>query len=316
MHFNINMRHGVKIKGIGSYLPESIVTNKDLEKWYGANASWTENHLGIKERRWVKEEKTSDLAYQAALKAIEDSGLNKSDIDLMIVATSSPDLIAPSTACIVAEKLEIGCPCFDINSVCTGFLYGLNLATPLIETGAYRNILLIASETYSKITDKSNRECVYFGDGAGAVILSKSASGWISTQVYSDGKGKDAFVTPIGGKWKMDGRAVFEAGTSNLPLAINSILKENRLPISIVDHLVPHQPGIKMLEVVADKVGLPFEKVVTVMDKYANIAAASIPIALDSLVKSGKLENEDIILLASVGSGWTWGAGLIKWESK
>jgi 3-oxoacyl-[acyl-carrier-protein] synthase-3 len=234
----------------------------------------------------------------------------------MIIATSSPDTIAPSTACIVAEKLDIDCPCFDINSVCTGFLYGLNISAPLIVAGAYRNILLIASETYSKITDKSDRECVYFGDGAGAVVLSRAEHGWISTEVYSDGKGKDAFVTPIGGKWKMKGKEVFEAGTLNLPLAINSILKENRLPISIVDYLVPHQPGIKMLEVVADKVGLPFEKVVTVMDKYANIAAASIPIALDNLVKSGKLEDGDIILLASVASGWTCGAGLIKWDNK
>ena len=310
------MRYGVKIKGIGAYLPEHVITNEELEHAYVANAKWTENHLGIKERRLVTDEKTSDLAYQAALKALEDSGLDKSDIDLMIIATSSPDTIAPSTACIVAEKLDISCPCFDINSVCTGFLYGLSISAPLIAAGAYRNILLIASETYSKITDSSSRECVYFGDGAGAVVLSKSETGWMSTEVYSDGKGKDAFVTPIGGKWKMDGKAVFEAGTKNLPLAIESILRDNRLPISIVDYLVPHQPGVKMLEVVAEKVGLPFEKVITVMDKYANIAAASIPIALDTLVKSGKLEDGDIVLLASVGSGWTWGAGLIKWDSK
>lgn len=309
------MRYGVKIKGIGSYLPEKVVTNQDLEMRYGANSEWTENHLGIKERRWVTDEFTSDLAYQAALKAIDDSGLDKSDIDLIILATSSPDRIAPSTACIVAEKLEVGCPCFDINSVCTGFLYGLNIASPLIHAGAYKNILLIASETYSKITDKSSRECVYFGDGSGAVVLSRSGTGWISTEVYSDGKGKEAFTTPIGGNWEMKGKEVFEAGILNLPLAIDSILKENRLSISIVDYLVPHQPGIKMLEVVANKVGLPFEKVVTVMDKYANIAAASIPIALDTLVKSGKLENGDILLLASVGSGWTWGAGLIKWDN-
>jgi len=311
----MNKRYSVRIAGIGSYLPNAVVTNKMLEAWYGADAKWTESHLGIKERRWTgTDELTSDLAYKAALKAIEDSGLTKSEIDLMIVATSSPDRISPSTACIVAEKLGVSCPSFDINAVCTGFLYGLNIATPLIEAGAYKNILLVASETYSKITDKESRECVYFGDGAGAVILSKSNQGWISTKIYSDGRGKEAFTVPIGGKFKMDGKAVFETGIVNLPLAIKSILKTNNITVDEVSFLVPHQPGIKMLEVVADKVGLPFEKVITVMDKYANTAAASIPIALDTLVKSGKLVDGDTLLLASIGSGWTWGAGLIKWK--
>ena len=311
----MSKRYNVKIAGIGSYVPYAVVTNEMLETWYGANAKWTENHLGIKERRWsANNELTSDLAYRAALKAIEDSGLNRNEIDLMIVATSSPDRISPSTACIVAEKLEVSCPSFDINAVCTGFLYGLNIATPLIEAGTYKNILLIASETYSKITDRESRDCVYFGDGAGAVVLSKSNEGWISTKIYSDGRGKEAFTTPIGGKFKMDGKAVFATGIVNLPLAIEDILQTNKLTVNEVSFLVPHQPGIKMLEVVADRVGLPFEKVVTVMDRYANTAAASIPIALDTLVKSGKLVDGDNILLASIGSGWTWGAGLIKWK--
>lgn len=311
----MSKRYSVEIVGIGSYVPSAVVTNELLETWYGADAKWTESHLGIKERRWTAtNELTSDLAYKAGLRAIKDSGLVKEDIDLIILATSSPDRISPSTACIVAEKLEVGCPSFDINAVCTGFLYGLNIATPLIEAGAYRNILLIASETYSKITDRESRDCVYFGDGAGAVVLSKSDSGWISTKVYSDGKGKEAFTTPIGGKFTMDGKAVFKTGVANLPLAINGILQTNSITVDRVDYLVPHQPGIKMLEEVAKRVELPFEKVVTVMDKYANTAAASIPIALDSLVKSGKLQGEDMLLLASVGSGWTWGAGLIKWK--
>jgi len=311
----MSKKYNVNIAGIGSYLPDAIVTNEMLETWYGANAKWTENHLGIKERRWsANNELTSDLAYKAALKAIEDSGLGKNEIDLMIIATSSPDRISPSTACIVAEKLEVSCPSFDVNAVCSGFLYGLNIATPLIEAGAYRNILLIASETYSKITNKESRDCVYFGDGAGAVVLSKSDEGWITTKIYSDGRGKEAFTTPIGGKFKMNGKAVFETGTNNLPIAINDILQTNNIPIDKVAFLVPHQPGIKMLEVVADKVGLPFEKVITVMDKYANTAAASIPIALDTLVKSGKVVDGDTVLLASIGSGWTWGAGLIKWK--
>jgi len=311
----MSKKYNVRIAGIGSYLPDAVVTNEMLETWYGVNAKWTESHLGIKERRWTAaNELTSDLACKAALKAITDAGINKDEIDLMIVATSSPDRISPSTACIVAEQLQISCPSFDINSVCTGFLYGLNIATPLIEAGAYKNILLIASETYSKITDKESRDCVYFGDGAGAVILSKSEESWISTKIYSDGRGKEAFTTPIGGKFKMDGKAVFQTGTTKLPLAIEHILQTNNITVDEIAYLVPHQPGIKMLEVVADKVGLPFEKVITVMDRYANTAAASIPVALDTLVKSGKLVDGDTILLASVGSGWTWGVGLIKWK--
>jgi 3-oxoacyl-[acyl-carrier-protein] synthase-3 len=313
----MNKRYSVRIAGIGSYLPNAVVTNKMLEAWYGADAKWTESHLGIKERRWTgTDELTSDLAHKAALKAIEDSGLTKSEIDLMIVATSSPDRISPSTACIVAEKLGVSCPSFDINAVCTGFLYGLNIATPLIEAGAYKNILLVASETYSKITDKESRECVYFGDGAGAVILSKSNQGWISTKIYSDARGKEAFTVPIGGTFKMNGKAVFETGITNLPLAIEDILQTNSRSVNEVSFLVPHQPGIKMLQVVADRVGLPFEKVVTVMDRYANTAAASIPIALDTLVKSGKLVEGDLVLLASIGSGGTWGEGLISYSSK
>lgn len=311
----MSKQYGVQITGIGSFVPAQVVTNENLQTWYGADAKWTENHLGIRERRWTaSDELTSDLAYEAALKALQSSGLVRTDIDLIIVATSSPDRTSPSTACIVAEKLQVGCPSFDINAVCTGFLYGLNIAVPLVHCGAYNNILLIAAETYSKITDKQSRDCVYFGDGAGAVILSKSQDGWISTQIYSDGKGKEAFTTPVGGTFKMDGKAVFETGVANLPLAIEDILAANNIPIDQIAHLIPHQPGIKMLKVVAEKVGLPFDKVVTVMDKYANTAAASIPIALDTLVQSGKLVDGDTILLASIGSGWTWGAGIIKWK--
>jgi 3-oxoacyl-[acyl-carrier-protein] synthase-3 len=307
-------KYKVKIEGAGSYVPIQILTNEDLSKMYNTNESWPEQYLGIKQRHWVTEELSSDLGYKAALSAIENSKLELKDIDLMIVATSSPDKISPSTACIIAEKLKIDCPCFDINSVCTGFLYGLNIAAPLIEAKAYKNILLIATETYSKITDTNSRDCVYFGDGAGAMILTESINGWISTQVYSDGKGKDGFATPIGSTFVMDGKAVFEAGISKLPLAITKILNDANVRLEDIDYLVPHQPGIKMLKTISEKVNFPFEKVITVMDKYANIAAASIPIAFHDAIKSNKIKEGQTILLASIGSGWTWGAGLIKLE--
>ena len=308
-------KYKVRIKGIGSYVPDRCLTNRDLHEMYGTNELWPEQYLGIKERRWVIDELASDLGYKAGLKAIQNSGLDVKDIDLMIVATSSPDKISPSTACIIADKLNISCPCFDVNSVCTGFLYGLNIAAPLIEAKAYKNILLIATETYSKITDTNSRDCVYFGDGAGAIVLTESETGWISTEVYSDGRGKDGFMTPIGSTFVMDGKAVFEAGTSKLPLAINKMLQNTELNVDNIDYMVPHQPGIKMLKVISETVGLPFEKVITVMDKYANIAAASIPIALDDAIKLDKIKQGQTILLASVGSGWTWGAGIIKFEN-
>ena len=307
-------KHSVSIRGVGSYVPDNVLTNKDLAHRYGVNETWPDTHLGIKERRWVTDESVSDLGYKAALKAIEDSNVASEDIDLVIVGTSSADKLAPSTACIIAEKLNLSCPSFDINSVCTSFLYGLNVATSLIEAKTYKTILLIASETYSKITDTSSRDCVYFGDGAGAVVLTESEQGWISTKVYSDGRGKDGFVTPVGSTFIMDGKAVFQAGISNLPLAINQMLADAEISIEDIDCLIPHQPGIKMLQAIAEKVNLPFSKVVTVMDKYANTAAASIPIALDNYIKAGKMKEGSTILLASIGSGWTWGVGLVNWK--
>lgn len=306
----------VSIKGVGSYVPHNIVTNKDLAKKYGTDEMWPETYLGIKQRRWVDNELSSDLGYKAALKAIDSAKISKDSIDLLILATSTPDKIAPSTACIIADKLDLKCPAFDINAVCTGFLYGLNIAIPLVDSGVYKNVLLIAAETYSTITDKLNRDCVYFGDGAGAVVISKSnKDGWMTTKIYSDGKGKNGFVTPIGSTFIMDGKAVFQTGTTQLPIAITKLLEDTKYTVDNIKCVIPHQPGIKVLQTIAEKVNIPFNKVVTVMDRYANIAAASIPIALDTAIKEGRIENEDTIMLASIGSGWTWGVGLIKWEN-
>jgi 3-oxoacyl-[acyl-carrier-protein] synthase-3 len=304
----------VKIVGTGSYLPERVITNQQLHNLYETHPHWPENYLGIKQRHWVIDEKTSDLAAKAGEKAIQDSNIEKSKVDLLIVATSTPDKLAPSTASITANKLGLSCPCFDVNAVCSGFLYALNIASSFIETNTYTNILLIASETYSTITDTSSRDSVYFGDGAAAVVITKAQTGWIYTKLYSDPKGIDGFVTNIGEYFKMDGKAVFEAGINNLPKAIKEVVEDVEVGIDKVKYLIPHQPGIKMLQNIAEQVNLPFEKVITVMDRYANVAAASIPIALtDSLIKN-KIENNDLILMASIGSGWTWGTGVIKWE--
>jgi 3-oxoacyl-[acyl-carrier-protein] synthase-3 len=307
----------IKIVGLGSYLPEKILTNSHIDDTgIGTNDEWTYKNLGILERRISEEtELSSDLAVNSSLNAIKDAGLNVEDIDFIIMATSTPDRISPSTACLLQEKIgAFNAACVDINAVCPGFLYGLQIAKGLLSIGQYKNILLVAAETYSRITDTNNRDCVYFGDGSGAVVLSSSNNAWIASKIYSDPTGKDGFMTPINSTFIMNGKAVFEAGLKNLPLAIKEVWSNLNINVNDIKYLVPHQPSIKMLQSIAKSVDIPFEKVVTIMDRYANIAAASIPMALDTIVKQGKVNNGDILTLASVGSGWTWGAGVIKWD--
>jgi len=303
----------ITITGIASIAPNNPISNNQLAHHSGGDPVWAETYLGIKNRYWVKDELTSDIGAEAGVRAISNANLTKGEIDLLIVATSSPDRISPSTACIIADNIGLSCPSFDINAVCSGFVYGLNIASSLITSGAYKNILLIASETYSKLTDIYHPDNVYFGDGSGAVVLSKSVSGWISSNIYADGIGKDAFTVPIGGKFKMDGKAVFKTGVAQLPIAINEILKQHNLTIDDIKYLVPHQPGIKMLHTIADTIGLSRDKVITIMDKYANTAAASIPIALHYMCNNYDIQSGDYILLATIGSGWTWGVSIIKW---
>ena len=306
--------NNVGIIGIGSYTPLRVLTNKDIDLTnVGTNANWTKNKLGIEERNIVFGENTSDLAYGASIRAINDAGIDKNDIDLVILSTSSPDRISPSTACITIEKLDIKCPAFDINAVCSGFVYGIQLATNLISTGQYKNILFVASETYSKITNWNNRNCVFFGDGAGAVIISKIKSGWISTDIYGDGIGKEVFTCYHGENFKMNGKAVYEFATKTLPKTILDSLDKNELTIDDVDWLIPHQPSIGVLIKTAEILKMPIEKVVLNMIKNGNTASASIPMALDLLYSQNKIRNNDILVMPAVGSGWTWGVSIIKY---
>jgi len=306
--------NNVGIKGIGSYVPLKTLNNEEvylINK--NTNPEWTKNKLGIEERHVVLEESNSDLAYRAALNAIEDSGLNKNQIDLIIFATSSPERISPSTACILMSKLDITCPAFDINAVCSGFVYGMQLATNLIQTKQYKNILLVASETYSKITDWSDRNCVFFGDGSGSIIISETEGGWISTDIYGDGIGKDIFTCHHGETFQMNGKAVFEFATKTLPYTILDSLNKNNLSVEDISWLIPHQPSINVLIKTAEILRLPIEKVVLNMIKYGNSAGASIPMALDGLYRENKIKNGDILIMPAVGSGWTWGVSIIKY---
>ncbi|MCU7618708.1 ketoacyl-ACP synthase III [Chryseobacterium sp. PBS4-4] len=323
----------VKIIGTGSYTPSKIITNENLAETLSTTPQWIEENLGIKERRVARgDEFTSDLAANAAKKAIENAGLTKEDIDLIIVATATPDRLAPSTAAIVQDKIEAyNAVAFDISAVCSGFLYAMSVASQFIASGVYDNVLVIGADTFSKITDWTRRDAVFFGDGSGAAVLSHAdeKEGFLAFRLYTNGRGKWNFTIPAGGSeipatqdtvkdklhyFQMNGRAVYETATEVLPIAISQVLKDTGLTINDIDLMVPHQPSIKILQKTAEIIGLPFAKVMTNMDKYANTSGGTIPILLDELNRAGKIKKGDILLFAAVGSGWTYGASIIKWN--
>jgi len=323
----------VKILGTGSYLPETIITNRDLESVVDTSDAWIQKNLGIKERRRAgKHQATSDLASAAGLCALSDAGLKPDDIDLIIVATATPDRLAPSTACIVQDKMRAyNAVAFDIAAVCSGFLYAMTVAAQFIASHVFDHVLVIGADTFSRITDWTRRDCVFFGDGAGAAVLTHSADneGFLAFRLYSDGRGKFGFTVPAGGSenpasldtvsngmhfFTMNGREVYEAATTVLPQAIKQVLADTKLSIDDIDYLIPHQPSIGILQKTAELIGLPFEKVMTNMDRYANTTGGTIPILLDEVKKAGKLRSGNHILFAAVGSGWTWGASILKWS--
>lgn len=317
------------IKGTGSYTPPKILKNEFFEA-VGSSDEWIYKNLGIKERRIAEGEVTSDLATKAALSALENAEISAGEIDLIIVATSTPDRQAPSTACFVQEK--IGAPhavAFDISAVCSGGIYGLAIGSQFIETGMYKNVLVIGADTFSTITDWTRKDSVFFGDGAGAVLLSATTEdkGFIDFKLHADGAGKLHFNIPAGGCeipateetikqglhfFQMNGKEVFETATKVLPEVINEILEANNLKSEDIDWVIPHQPSIRILQKVAAEVNIPFEKVMTNMDKYANTSGGTIPIVLDETYRSGKIQPGNMLLFAAVGSGWTWGSALYK----
>ncbi len=323
-----------KIIGTGSYVPEKVYTNKYLESIVETSEAWIENTLGIKERRIAATtEATSDLACKAGAAAIRDARLTKEDIDLIIVATATPDRLAPSTAAITQDKLQAyNAVAFDLAAVCSGFLYGMSVAAAYIASGVYDNVLVIGADTFSRITDWKRRDCVFFGDGAGAAVLSAANvnEGFIAFRLYTDGRGKYHFTIPGGGSempcsqevidkglqyFQMNGRAVYETGTKVLPEAILQVLDDTGLTVDDIDLMIPHQPGIGILRETARIINLPFEKVMVNMDKYANTSGGTIPIILDETNKAGKIKNGSTILFAAVGSGWTYGASIMKWSN-
>lgn len=324
------MSVNVYISGTGSYTPEKVIPNSYFEK-VGSNDEWIYNNLGIKERRVVENETTSDLAAKAGLNAIENAGLQVKDIDMIVVATTTPDRQAPSCACFVQDKIKAyQAVAFDVAAVCSGALFTIAVAHEFIKTGRYDNVLVIGADTFSTITDWERRDSVFFGDGAGALVLSQTEEdkGFIDFDMHSDGRGKEHFTIPGGGAeqpassdslknkqhyFQMNGKEVFDTATKVVPKSIENILHRNRISIGQISYMIPHQPSIGILKSIAKTIGLPFDRVTTNMDKYANTSGATIPLVLDETHRAGKFKKGDYIVFAAVGAGWTWGTALYKW---
>lgn len=304
-----------RIIGTGSYLPQKVLTNKDLESLVDTTDEWIVERTGIKQRHFAADnESTSSMAINASIDAIKSSGLSEKDIDLVIVATTTPDQIFPSTACIVQNKLNIIAPAFDIQAACTGFIYAMSVADNYIRNGMSKNTLIIGSEKYSNILDWKDRStCVLFGDGAGAVVLSAdSKEGIISSHIHADGQYND-LLSVEGNHIKMKGNEVFKVAVNTLSKLVDETLDKNNMDKSSIDWLVPHQANLRIIKAAAKKLSLPLEQVVVTVDDHANTSAASIPLALNEAVKDGRIKEDQVLLLEAFGSGFTWGSVLLRY---
>jgi 3-oxoacyl-[acyl-carrier-protein] synthase-3 len=313
-----------KIIGTGSYLPEKVLSNHDLEKMFETTDEWITTRTGIKERHIVSAHQyTSDLAVEASKKAIEASGIDASKIDLIIVATTTPDKIFPSTACIVQTKLGLSlCPAFDIQAVCSGFVYALSVADNFIKTGSAKYVLVIGADTMSRITDYSDRSnAILWGDGGGAIILEASDQpGIFSTHIHADGAYEKLLYVSSGvshrkGKStiEMQGNQVFKIAVNTLDSIVDETLGMNHLEKSDIDWLVPHQANIRILEATAKKLNMSMDRVIVTIDRHGNTSAASIPLALDTAIREYKIKRGETVLMEAFGGGFTWGSSLIKY---
>jgi 3-oxoacyl-[acyl-carrier-protein] synthase-3 len=315
-----------RIIGTGSYLPERLLTNADLEKLIDTTDQWIVDRTGIRVRHVAAEnELTSDLAVAAGRKALEAAGVVPANVDLVIVATTTPDRVFPSTACIVQAKLGIAnaCPAFDVQAVCSGFIFALATANNFIKAGQARTALVIGAETLSRITDYTDRgNCILWGDGAGAVVLSASdEQGIISTHIHADGRYQELLYVDGGpsmgngakAAMRMQGNAVFKMAVNTLDAIVDETLAANGLDKSHIDWLVPHQANIRIIQATGKKLGLPIERVVVTVDQHGNTSAASIPLALDTAVRDGRIQRGQTLLMEAFGGGFTWGSALVKY---
>lgn len=315
-----------KILGTGSYLPAKRVSNEDLAKFVDTSDEWISTRTGIKNRHIAADdEKTSDLAVHAAKAALADAGVNAAEIDLIIVATATPDMQFPATATMVQHKLGIGgCPAFDVQAVCAGFMYAISTANAYIKSGMSKKALVIGAEIFSRIMDWNDRTtCVLFGDGAGAVVLGESDEpGIIHSKLQADGSYLDMLNVPaqmangeiVGSPFlKMDGQAVFKFAVKTLSQAAEDVLREVGMSTDDVDWIVPHQANKRIIESTAKHLGIGMDRVVLTVQDHGNTSAASIPLAMDTAIKAGQIKRGQTLLLEGIGGGFAWGAVLVKY---
>lgn len=318
-----------RIIGTGSFLPEKVLTNKDLEKLVDTSDAWIRERTGIIKRHIAeKDETTCDLAEQAALKAIEASGKTVDQIDLIVVATTTPDKIFPSTACLLQQRLGIhGCAAFDVQAVCTGFIYAMGVADNFIKAGSAKCALVVGAETISKIVDWTDRNtCVLFGDGAGAVVLEASEeAGVLSTHLHADGQFEQLLHVPAGislNKDKLDageafidmrGAEVFKMAVNTLGRIVDETLAANNMEKSEIDWLVPHQANIRIIKATAKKLHMHMDHVIVTVEEQGNTSAASVPLALDTAIRDGRIKKGETVLMEAFGGGFTWGSVLMRY---
>ncbi len=318
-----------KIVGIGSYLPERILTNEDLSTMVDTSEAWIKERTGISQRHIAADgQKTSDLGYRAALEALKDANLSADDIDLIIVATSTPDLTFPSTATIIQERLEMHHgAAFDVQAVCSGFIYGMNVIDAMMRAGNAKRAMLIGAETFSRILDWEDRgTCVLFGDGAGAVILEaqhdvgEDAAGILHSYIRSDGRYRDMLYVDGGpsstqtvGHLRMQGNAVFKHAVTEIANVMRDCAKQSGVEIDDVNWFVPHQANQRILNAVAKKLKIAPESVVSTVALHANTSAASVPLAMNAAIKDGRIKRGELVMLEAFGGGFTWGAVLLRY---
>ena len=313
------------VAGVGSALPRRRVTNEELAATVDTSDEWIVERTGIRNRYIASDDETTgSLAAEASRRALDDAGLDARDIDLIVLATATPDQTFPSTATKVQAALGINdCIAFDVHAVCTGFLYALSVADSMLRSGNAGKALVIGAETFSRILDWEDRTtCVLFGDGAGALVLSaeETESGILSTKLHADGRHNDLLFVDGGpsttgtvGKLRMKGREVFRHAVINLADVLKEVLSDAGLTSADVDWVVPHQANARILDATAKKLGLPPEKVVVTVDRHANTSAASVPLALDTAVKDGRIKRGDLVVLEAMGGGFTWGAAALRY---
>lgn len=318
-----------RIIGTGRYLPERVVTNHDLEALVETSDQWIRERTGIEQRHIAAEGQTTcDLAEQATRNAIEMAGIDPQSIDLIIFATTTPDKIFPSTACLLQQRLGIrGCPAFDIQAVCTGFVYAVSVADQFIKTGMAKRVLVVGAETLSRITNWQDRTtCILFGDGAGAVLFEASDQpGILSTHIHADGQYEELLHVPSGPSklpltddvaektMSMKGNEVFKVAVNTLSRIANETLDANNMTKDQIDWLVPHQANLRIISATAKKLGLSDDQVVVTVNKHANTSSASVPMALDEAIRDGRIQRGQTVLMEAFGGGFTWGSALLKY---